>query len=513
MSLLARLAAVRDLMIAGLRETVGMHEYDGVVQDLSASSVARGLSALAPAGTAPEPGDDEHDAAHVASFETGLRWKFGEYQAHRRDPLLHFDELDLACYDRLYAPEPARAAARARHLEQWPEVVDVAVTTLDQVPAPVAQALLPAARGLAAALDTPGLATGATIDRARAAHARLTAHLEHLAAHGDPDCSVGRLTLAQAMSAFEGYPEPIDVGAVAEEAAAETARLQALLTEACARIDAHRPVAEVVAALQADHPGIDGVISEAQTMTLETLAFTAEHRLVPWTDGECLVGPAPESRKWAMAMMSWAGPEEADAPSWYHVTPPEPDWPPADIEEWLAVFSRTTLPAVTVHEVSPGHYAHSRALRRLSSPVRRQLIGATFAEGWAHYTEEMMIECGFRSGDPRYVVGVCLEALVRSTRLTCSIGLHTGALDVAGATERFRADAYLGGSAARSEANRGSFDIGYGRYTLGKLAILRLREQAVAAWGPEFSLPRWHAALLDLGSPPLGLIRRAVSAG
>lgn len=513
MSLLPRLAAVRELMIASLREDVGMHEFDGVVQDLSPSAVARGLSALAPAGTAPGPvdgaGDDEHDAAHLAAFETGLRWFYGEHQAHRRDPLLHLNELDLACYDRLYAPEPARAAARARHLELWPQAVDVAVTTLDQVPAPVAQALLPAARGLAASLDTPGLAGEATIARARAAHARLVAHLEEVAAHGDPECSVGRAALTQALSAWEGYAEPVDVDTIAAQAAAETARLQAMLAEACERIDPHRPVAEVVATLHADHPAIDGVISEAQAMTRETLAFTAEHALVPWTDGECLVGPAPESRKWAMAMMSWAGPEEADAPSWYHVTPPDPDWPAAEIEEWLAVFSRTTLPAVTVHEVSPGHYAHSRSLRRLESPVRRQLIGAAFTEGWAHYAEEMVIEVGFRASDPRYVVGVCLEALVRSTRLTCSIGLHTGGLDVAGATERFRADAYLGGSAARSEADRGSFDIGYGRYTLGKLAILRLREQAMAAQGPEFSLPRWHAALLDLGAPPLGLIGRA----
>jgi hypothetical protein len=270
------------------------------------------------------------------------------------------------------------------------------------------------------------------------------------------------------------------------------------------------PTAEVVAGLLRDHPDIDGVIAEAQAVTTEVLTFTREHELAPWTDGECLVGPAPESRKWAVAMMSWAGPEEPDAPSWYHVTPPEPDWSPEQISEWLALFSRTTLPAITVHEVAPGHYAHSRSLRRMTSPVRRQLIGGTFTEGWAHYAEEMVVEEGFRADDPRYVVGMCLEALVRATRLACAIGLHTGALSVDDATERFRVDAHLGGAAARSEAQRGTFDIGYGRYTQGKLAILELRERAKAKWGADFSLPRLHRALLELGAPPIGLIDAAL---
>jgi uncharacterized protein (DUF885 family) len=211
-----------------------------------------------------------------------------------------------------------------------------------------------------------------------------------------------------------------------------------------------------------------------------------------------------------MAMMSWAGPEETDAPSWYHVTPPDPAWPAEEISDWLAVFSRTALPAITVHEVAPGHYAHSRSLRRLGSPVRRQLIGGTFTEGWAHYAEEMLMEEGFRADDPRYAAGVCLEALVRVTRLVCSIGLHTGMITVDQATERFQYDAFLGSSAARSEAQRGTFDIGYGRYTQGKFAIMDLREQAKVQWGEGFSLPRLHKSLLDLGAPPIGLITAAL---
>jgi hypothetical protein len=523
MSSAQRLAAVRELMVAEVRESAGVHSFDGVIQDLSDAAIRTRLAALgtdvAPDSLVPDslvpdgPPDaaDRQDAAHLAAFENGLRWYFGEYQAHHRDPLVHLSGLDLACYDREYAPQPERAAARARQLARWPEAIDVAVKTLDAVPAPVAAALLPAAQGLAAALTDPSFPAGApdgpgdsVVEAAAKAHARLIAHLSDAAATGDPDCSVGAQTLARSMGAFEAVE--VDLSALSGRADAERTRLRTILAQACTQLDPHRPTAAVVAGLLADHPGIDGVITEARAVTAEVLAFTAEHRLAPWTDGECLVGPAPESRKWAMAMMSWAGPEEPDAPSWYHVTPPDPDWPADEIAEWLAVFSRTTLPAITVHEVAPGHYAHSRSLRRLTSPVRRQLIGGTFAEGWAHYTEEMLAEEGFRTDDPRYVAGMCLEALVRATRLACAIGLHTGALTVDDATVRFESDAFLGHAAARSEAQRGTFDIGYGRYTQGKLAIMDLREQARAQWGSDFSLPRLHAALLELGSPPIGLI-------
>jgi hypothetical protein len=513
-----RLTAVCDLMIPDVRENTGLHKYDGVVQDLSQTGVEAGLAALGSSTghhhrhDRPDRGQ-RHDEAHLATFEAGLRWFFGDYQAHRRDPLLHLGGLDLACYDRAYAPEPERAAARAKHLAAWPDAIDVAVTTLDAVPGPVAAALLPAARGLVAALDdpTPGataIAEEPVVEAARIAHTRLIAHLEGIAKTGDPECAVGSETLTKAMGAFEAIDQhrPLDLNHLANRADTERNRLAAMLAEACARLEPHLPTAEVVNGLLRDHPNIDGVITEAQAVTAEVLAFTREHRLAPWTDGECLVGPAPESRKWAVAMLSWAGPEEADAPSWYHITPPEPSWPAEEIAEWLSLFSRTTLPAITVHEVAPGHYAHSRSLRRLASPVRRQLIGGTFTEGWAHYAEEMVADEGFRGDDPRYVVGMCLEALVRVTRLACAIGLHVGTLSVADAVERFRADAYLGGAAARSEAHRGTFDITYGRYTFGKLALLDLRQRARAQWGADFSLPRLHEALLELGAPPIGLI-------
>lgn len=166
-----------------------------------------------------------------------------------------------------------------------------------------------------------------------------------------------------------------------------------------------------------------------------------------------------------------------------------------------------------MHEVAPGHFSHSRALRHAPTDVRRTLHSEVFIEGWAYYTEELALEEGFRAGDPRLAVGVARDALRRVTRLACGIGRHTGAMTVDDAARRFTADAFLDGRAAVAEAQRGLFDPTYGRYTWGKLAILDLRERARTAWGGAFSLARFHAALLDLGAPPLGLLDTAPERG
>jgi hypothetical protein len=501
-----RLRALTDLMVPTARECCGLHEYDGVLQDLSPAGVRRGLAAIGgPASTRPE--SDPHDEAHLAAFEANARVVFGELELHRVNPLFHVSNLDLACYDRAYAAEPERAAARQRHLAGWPDAIDASISALDSVPGPIARATLGAARGLAVGLDAD---RGAEEKAALAAHARFLAHLEH-AALGNESVALGAHALARLLGSAEAMD--VDVAELGRRADAERDRLRAQLDEACRQIAPGKRTTETVTSMLNDHPDADGVLTEAREITAEVIAWTAEHGLVPYDDGECLVGPAPESRKWAMAMMSWAAPYEPDSPSWYYVTPPDPSWPAADQEEWLTVFSRTTLPAITVHEVAPGHFSHGRALRHAPTAVRRVLMSEAFIEGWAHYAEQVALEEGFRADDPRFSAGVAHEALVRVTRLACAIGLHTGAMTVEDATRRFVDDALLQGVAALSEAQRGTFEPTYGRYTWGRLALLDLREQARQAWGPGFSLPRFHRALLDLGSPPLGLLGTAVERG
>jgi Bacterial protein of unknown function (DUF885) len=510
MDLDPRVRAVCDLQVAEAREYGGRHEYDGVPQDLSPAGVAAGLARLETARKDGLAQADPHDEAHLRAFEDLQRVVFGELELHRCNPLFHLAELDLACYDKDYAPAAERDAARAAHLAAWPRVIDAAITSLDQLSAPVAESLLGGIRGLAAGI--PADAERAEAGRAAlAAHARLVAHVERAAESGPPDVALG----SAALTTLLGTAEAMDaaLGELALRADAERDRLTARLTESCAKVGAGRPPLDVARDLVKDHPDRAGVIAAATEWTARAIEFTRSLDLVPYHDGVCLVGEAPESRRWAMAMISTNAPAEPDAPSWYWITPPDPSWPAAQAEEWLEVFSATTLPAITVHEVAPGHFSHHQALRRAVGDVRRTLSSSAFVEGWAHYAEELCVEEGFLADDPRFAIGVWLEALVRVTRLACALGVHTAGMTVHEAAARFEADTHLTGSAALSEARRATFDPTYGRYTWGKLEIMRMREAARAAWGAGFTLKRFHTALMALGSPPLGLLGAAIERG
>jgi len=522
-----RLRAVCDLDVAVMREYSGRHEYDGKPQDLSPDGVRAGLARLAAARDGGERLADPHDEAHLAAAEDLRQVTFAELEMHRRNPILHLVELELTTYDREYAPAAERAAAWVEHLAAWPRVVDAAIESLDQVSAPIAEALLGPARGLAVGISagakaspdagtwgTGGFGGGAdeaVREAALAAHARLVAYLERIAAEGDPDSALGGPALRALMSSAEALP--VDIDRLAEQADAERDRLLALLAEGCEQVAPGRPALEVARELVRVHPDARGVIDAGRLWTQRAIDFTRERDLVPYHDGVCRVGPAPESRRWAMAMMTPAAPGEPDGPSWFHITPPEESWPEDQQEAWLEVFSDTTLPGIALHEVAPGHFSHGRALRRLTSDVRRIVHSSAFVEGWAHYAEELCVEEGFGADDPRIVIGVWLEALIRVTRLACAIGVHTAGMTVEQAARRFEADTHLSGPAALSEARRATFDPTYGRYTWGKLEILKLRERARKEWGAGYTLQRFHKALLDLGSPPLGLLGTAVERG
>jgi len=499
-----RLRAIWQLQMPEVREYAGLHQFDGQVQDLSPTGVA---ALLAQVGIgAPEP--DAHDESQLSAVEAGVRASFASAEVHRWNPLVHLANLDLACYDREYAPSEQRAAAKAAHIAQWPEAIQAAIESLDSVPAPVASGLLSPVQGLAQSLE-PDSAGQITLECARSALDRLVGHLQSAAATGSPDASLGSLKLTQLL----GEPEAmaVDLGRLEEIADAERARLKSRLVQDCDRLRPGAEPGEVIKDLLADHPDDDGIHAAARLLLEELGQFTLEHGLLPELGGTCLVGAAPPSRSYAVAMMSWTGPYEAEAPAWFYVNPPDPSWTDDVKDRWRSLFSATTLPAITAHEVTPGHFAHGRMIRLTArGDVRRSLTSLAFVEGWAHYAEELLVEEGFRQDDPRFAIGVWIEALVRVTRLASALGVHRGTMTLEEATARFREDAYLEEPGARSEARRAAFDPTYGRYTWGKLEIRALRDEAIARWGARFSLRRFHEALLELGAPPLGTLGDAL---
>jgi hypothetical protein len=496
-----RVKAVWDTDIPEIREFTGVHEYDGLVMDLSPSGVRATLDRLGPR-TPDERLTDRHDESHITAIEHGRKVVGEVAEVHRWNPYVHLANLDLSCYEREYAPEAERQAARATHLASWPDAIDASLESLDAIPAPVAEALVGPIAGLAEGVDPSNAA-------ALAAHGRFLDRVQHAVDHGDPDASLGAATLARLLADGEGMS--VDLGRLEVRADAERDRLQSRLEEECERIRPGSKPSELIRELVRDHPDDEGIYAAARDLITEVTEFVLARDLLPELGGECRVGPAPPSRRYAVAMMSWTGAYETDAPAWYYVNPPDVAWDDEAKDEWRSMFSATTLPAITAHEVTPGHYAHGRMLRQLAAgDVRRSLYSNVFVEGWAHYAEELMVEAGFRASDPRFALGVWIEALMRVTRLAAALGVHRGTMSMDEATRRFESDAFLLGPAARTEATRASFDPTYGRYTWGKLEIMALRDEAIAAWGSKFSLRRFHEALLSLGAPPLGTMGDAI---
>ncbi|HEY1489211.1 MAG TPA: hypothetical protein VGF84_24105, partial [Micromonosporaceae bacterium] len=203
----SRLRALCDLFVPLVREYVGRHEYDGVLQDLSIPGVRTALDRL---GGPADP--DPHDEAQLRAFEDAARVMYDELEMHRSNPLFHIANLDLACYEREYAPAADRERARAAHVEQWPDAIDAAVSTLDRVPAPIAAATVGAARGLASALHAH--------ERAAAdAHQRLVSHLAEQAHTGPRETALGGPALARLLGAGEALD--VDLAELSKRADAE----------------------------------------------------------------------------------------------------------------------------------------------------------------------------------------------------------------------------------------------------------------------------------------------------
>ena len=147
----------------------------------------------------------------------------------------------------------------------------------------------------------------------------------------------------------------------------------------------------------------------------------------------------------------------------------DPAWPPDRQEEHLRDFSYGALWAISIHEVFPGHFLHYQHLRRLTSTLRKSILfsSAAMVEGWAHYVEQMMVEAGFRRQDPVVKLGQLAESLIRLCRLIVGVRLHCEDLSVEQGVRFFKDEAYLEESAARREAERGTFDPSYVLYSLG----------------------------------------------
>jgi uncharacterized protein (DUF885 family) len=339
---------------------------------------------------------------------------------------------------------------------------------------------------------------------------RFVTELESRLSRATPEFAIGSKLYSAMLETGEGLDVPL--AQVEKLGQADLERNLEQLAQVAESISPGRGVAEVVAQVSGSHPSAERLLPETRDMLEDIRQFLLDLDLITIpSEDRCQVVETPAYMRYAFAAMDSAGALETKATeSFYYVTPVEPDWTAQQQEEWLSNFNYDTLRMVSVHEVYPGHFVHHLHNRygRDLPLANRVAVSYAFTEGWAHYTEQMMVETDYGAGQPALHLTQLLEALVRNCRFLCSIWMHTQEMTVGDATEFFMDKAFMGELPARREAMRGTFDPGYLSYTLGKLMILKLREDFQREQGAAYTLKGFHDRLLSYGAPPVPLLRQ-----
>jgi hypothetical protein len=279
------------------------------------------------------------------------------------------------------------------------------------------------------------------------------------------------------------------------------------------QIDASRTPQQILDEAMTDHPAAGRLLESFNDVLGALRAFIEKQKIVtiPSPVPPIVEETPPFMRALTTASMDPPGPFERVAKeAFFNVTLPERTWDAKETEEYLKGFSRGTIISTAVHEVYPGHYVQFLWVARAPSKVRKLLGCGSNAEGWAHYSEQMMLDEGYGNGDLKLRLGQLQDALLRNARFIAGIQMHTGKMTVNEATEFFVKEGFQVRPVAEKEAKRGTSDPTYLVYTLGKLEILKLREDYRKLKGRKYTLQGFHDAFLQQGFPPIKVVRQAL---
>jgi uncharacterized protein (DUF885 family) len=281
-------------------------------------------------------------------------------------------------------------------------------------------------------------------------------------------------------------------------------------------INPNKKPVDVYHDLQKEHPVADSLIPNARK-TLEAIRqFLVDKNIVTMpSEVRVKVEESPQfARSTSTASMDTPGAFEKKATeAYYYITPVDSKWTAKQKEDWLSQFDYYSTDNISIHEVYPGHYTQFLHLNASSaSKIEKIFNSYAYVEGWAHYTEKMMVDAGYGNTadtvkNAKYHLAQSGDALLRLCRLCVSIKTHCQGISVDEGTKFLMDNWYQGDKPSRQEALRGTFDPGYCFYTLGKLQILKLRDDFQKQEGVNFSLKNFHNAMLDNGMPPIRLLR------
>jgi uncharacterized protein (DUF885 family) len=334
------------------------------------------------------------------------------------------------------------------------------------------------------------------------------------------DFRIGAETFSRKLSYDEMVDLPLDK--LLEIAWADMHKNQAHFTQVAHELEPDKEPSAVLEELGANHPAPDHLIDAFRATFDGLVSFIRTHHIVtiPSDVRPILEETPPFMRATTFASMDTPGPYEAHATeAYFNVTLPDKSMTPAQVEGYMHAFNVGTVISTAVHEAYPGHYVQFLWVPSAPSRVRKVLGANSNAEGWAHYTEQMMLDQGY--GQPgagakderesKFLrLGQLQDALLRNARFIVGIQMHTGKMSFDEAVAFFQKEGYQSKESALVETKRGTSDPTYLYYTLGKLEIMKLREDLKKKQGSAFSLEQFHNDFLKQGFPPIKIVREAL---
>ena len=525
-----------------LGTSIGMHEYDGRISDYSRLALDAELSRLKRFEDRLQKFEldklSQRQSIDLRILQAAIHKEIFQREAmsiYERDPMVYARAADVNIYiKRNFAPLEDRVHSIVAIESQVPNILIAARTNLDPVlPKPYVELAIQIAKASADFLRKNLVEAVADLKDDRIRTEFREANRKAAAALADYAGWLERDKLPKATADFalgeEKFArmlketELVDLAPekVLEIGLEQLAKEQNAFAEAARRIDASKTPAEVFKQVQSEHPTPESLLADINKDLESIRKFVVTRKLVTIpSEIRARVKEMPLYRRaTSFASMDTPGAFEKRATdAYYYVTPPEDQWPPEQKDQWLTAFNFYTADVVSIHEVYPGHYV--QFLRLNASPASKveKIFGSyAFIEGWAHYCEKVMIDEGYGTvANPneadekratKYRLAQADEALLRLCRLCVAIKMHTQKMTVDEATKFFEENCYYEEKPARAEAMRGTFDPGYLNYTLGKLEILKLRDDYMAQEGRNFGAQKFHNELLNHGMPPIRLLR------
>ena len=503
----------------------GKHEYDGKLPDYSPAGLKanadwlhaqRDAFAAFKDASLDEQGRFRRDYV-LAVIDGALFWLEDSGFAYN-NPAFYTGDLSPSMYlTRPYAPLAQRMDAFIRYQEALPKAVEQIKANFKlPLPASYIDLGVNSFGGYASffASDVPKIfaevkddALQARLKASNAAAIKATqAMADWLKAqkpHATQDFALGAEKFAQMLHATERVDIPLDQLKAAGEA--DLARNLAALKAACDQFAPGKTLQQCVAQEAADKPQ-GGAVEGARAQLASLRQFIVDKDLVtiPGTE-QATAEEAPPFNRWNFAYIEIPGPYEKNLPSVYYIAPPDPTWPKAEQDAYIP--GKADLLFVSAHEVWPGHFLQFLHSNRSDWKFGQLFVGYAFAEGWAHYTEEMMLDAGLDGATPETHIGQLANALLRDVRFVSAIGMHTGGMTMAQSEQLFLDKGLQDPGNARQQAARGTYDPAYLNYTMGKLMIMQLRDDWIAKHPGPHALKAFHDQFLSYGGPPIPLVR------